>query len=575
MVSRHARRVAIVKAGDSGRQDLVGIISPSDVLYVIQGSMDELGSLATAEVGTVFSTDPSCIVKVDESTTLDVAFDVMLEAGVSSVPVVDGSGAMVTILSFSDVKEFGYMKADEAKFALSQPVLWFLSPRKDGTVTALPMPPITVAANDAISTVIEVMVASNVHQVYIVDEARRPIGVVSMIELLGLLISPHVLIHPNTSSSRSHSPAVELVSYVPSSEFVARMHAISAGEFATREAELAGISEDLTTIAVSTGMPLQDVVSFVRDYSLRMVPVYEPEFGTVADGRKYVGWVSPLDIVVARKSRGLKDNSLPFWRSRKDDVNHLARAVMNFSNTDPYYAVRDGTTLSQVFAIVGGRSLVSVRTRLHCRLVETGRGFVPDSFCSLGGWQENLAVLDMSPEQWPIGIITPKYLIRFLNEVRSTLGGLALLPVSELMANTVIAAPKVTVEATVGEAVDALVNARVTTIPVVDTLTGKLVSALGRAEIHVLATLPTDDDFNDAMGMMVADYLDDFRAMVELDASSSTQTVRPTDTLNTVLELMTASGASAVHVLNDERQPIGLVTDFDVIRAVRPPTGGL
>jgi CBS domain-containing protein len=189
--------------------------------------------------------------------------------------------------------------------------------------------------------------------------------------------------------------------------------------------------------------------------------------------------------------------------------------------------------------------------------------------------QENVAVLDKSPEQWPIGIITPKYLIRFLNEVRSTLGSLSLLPVAELMSGTVAARPKVTVEATVGEAIDAMIAARVTTVPVVDVVTGKLVAALGPAELHAIATLPTDDDFNDTMALLVADYLEDFRALVELDTSSSAQTVRPTDTLNTVLELMTASGASAVHVINDERQPIGLVTSFDVIRAVRPPTGGL
>jgi CBS domain-containing protein len=362
MVSRHARRVAIVRPTHSGRQELVGIIAPSDVLYVIQGSMGELGSLASIEIGKLFPVDPSRMIKVDETTTLDVAFDVMLEAGVSSVPVVDAAGSMVTILSFSDVKEFGYLKADESKFVLSQNVLWFLSPRKGGEVTGLPMPPITVTANDAVSTVIEVMIASKVHQVYIVDGDRRPVGVVSMIELLGLLISPHVILHgssPAEPSSPLTADGVELVSYVPSSEFVAKLHAISAGEFATREAELAGVSEDLTTTGVSTSMPLRDVVSFVRDYSLRMVPVYEPEVATVADGRKYVGWVSPLDIVAARKSVGLKDTSLPFWRSRKDDVEHLARAVMNFSNTDPYYAVRDGMSLSQVFAIVGGRNLVS------------------------------------------------------------------------------------------------------------------------------------------------------------------------------------------------------------------------
>lgn len=46
----------------------------------------------------------------------------------------------------------------------------------------------TVGASDTVDTAVELLVASKLHRVYVLDDAERPISVVSITDVLRLLV---------------------------------------------------------------------------------------------------------------------------------------------------------------------------------------------------------------------------------------------------------------------------------------------------------------------------------------------------------------------------------------------------
>jgi len=111
--------------------------------------------------------------------TID-AIRYMRDYKASGVPVVNLEGKIIANFSASDLLEL-----DEKKFSLlATPVYEYLV-RTRGSTT----PPIVVRPFDTVETMLLKCVVNSVHRVYIVDEDVKPIGVITLTDILAWILA--------------------------------------------------------------------------------------------------------------------------------------------------------------------------------------------------------------------------------------------------------------------------------------------------------------------------------------------------------------------------------------------------
>jgi CBS domain-containing protein len=110
MVRSGSRRVVVVAPGESRR--VTGVVTRSAILAFLASHRPLLGVLEHVPVSHVLlwlaatAKKPRTVVAVTDSSTLRVALEAALRAGVSAVPVVDSEGGIVANVSASDVGAF-------------------------------------------------------------------------------------------------------------------------------------------------------------------------------------------------------------------------------------------------------------------------------------------------------------------------------------------------------------------------------------------------------------------------------------------------------------------------------------
>ena len=191
--------------------------------------------------------------------------------------------------------------------------------------------------------------------------------------------------------------------------------------------------------------------------------------------------------------------------------------------------------------------------------------------------QDTLGVLGDDSRHRAVGIVSQQFALRFICDNRDMLGTLATLPASAIVAQSLSAFPFITIPSTLTgiAAVQAMVDNRLTALTVVDSESGVLVGCLTRKLLHALASIGTDDEFSEAMGWNVVDLLVRLQSDAGVPPGAALPIVHPSDTFGTVLEVMVGAFADVVHVVTADMIPSGVITPLDIIRAVRPPKGGL
>jgi CBS domain-containing protein len=126
------------------------------------------------------------------------------KAGVSGAPVVDGSGRCVGVLSASDFVHWAERGAHADKVHCTVPSacssdwqvmeLEFL-PRDEVRWHMTP-DPVTVEQDAPLAQLAQTMVDAHIHRLIVVDEAHRPVGVVSSIDILAAVARTARLVEP-------------------------------------------------------------------------------------------------------------------------------------------------------------------------------------------------------------------------------------------------------------------------------------------------------------------------------------------------------------------------------------------
>jgi len=170
-------------------RNLITIITQSQILQILARNMDILGEKKNKPVHQTTSYFEE-VVSVNEESTAFEAFKIMVEKDISGLAVIDKEGKLVAAISLKDLKS---MSTDTRLFwRLYQTVHNFLlKVRKESNETGgdRPRTVVTVKPQDTLETVIKKLQEHKIHRVFIVDEHKKPVGVISLKDLLREIIS--------------------------------------------------------------------------------------------------------------------------------------------------------------------------------------------------------------------------------------------------------------------------------------------------------------------------------------------------------------------------------------------------
>jgi len=154
---------------------LVGILSQSDFVLLL-ASVKSDPTLAPLMKKTVQDLGyPSALLT---SGTNEMVYDIlriMKTEKVSAVPLVNEKSELVGCFSASDIKSLSL----EQWTGIFQDVHGFLAERHPESLT-----PICIRTNSTFSDVLSNMEQSKVHRVFVVDDEKKPVGVISMTDLI-------------------------------------------------------------------------------------------------------------------------------------------------------------------------------------------------------------------------------------------------------------------------------------------------------------------------------------------------------------------------------------------------------
>jgi len=179
-------RVPVV---DSERK-LVNMITQTQIVQFLNKNINKIGSIKDKPI-TMLPSAKSTVIRIHENETTIEAFKLMHYKDISGVAVINDDGKLVGAISHSDLK---LIQADGRMFwRLYQTVKNFLlKNRKEGYDR--PHHPVIADANETIESALKKFEESHVHRMFVVDEHKKPIGVISLKDILLEIISVESLI---------------------------------------------------------------------------------------------------------------------------------------------------------------------------------------------------------------------------------------------------------------------------------------------------------------------------------------------------------------------------------------------
>jgi CBS domain-containing protein/ribosome-associated translation inhibitor RaiA len=156
-------------------QKLVGILSRYDIVKVIPKMKD----INTIAVEAIMTPNPTCVSELD---SVDKAKILMSELDEQSIPVVDTKNLVSGMVELRDILRYQRVKRRPRKGV----IIGDKTPVRI-TIKSIMKQPISVSSDTTVETVANLMIENNVSSVIVVDN-RKPIGIVTMQDLLELIL---------------------------------------------------------------------------------------------------------------------------------------------------------------------------------------------------------------------------------------------------------------------------------------------------------------------------------------------------------------------------------------------------
>jgi len=172
-------RVAIMEEQKDSLPQIRNIISQSDVISFLAKNINHFGKLGHCPIEDLNLGQKSRIISVSSQSKAIHAFYQMIQRNVSAVAIVDKQGVLVASISATDLRGL----QQENFSGLLLPVLEFIQLH----VPDLIIPPLTVRSSTTFETVILKLAAARTHRLWVIDEMDRPVGVISLTDVMKLL----------------------------------------------------------------------------------------------------------------------------------------------------------------------------------------------------------------------------------------------------------------------------------------------------------------------------------------------------------------------------------------------------
>jgi len=176
-------RVPIIDNYENRR--LVGMVTQSHLVKLLHDNLELIGEKRNKPLHLVPEAIKPVITMNENDSAVD-SFKKMIEKAISGVAIVNDTGKLVGNLSASDMKA---ISTDGRMFwRLYETNKNFIAKvRKDSE--GRPRGVVHVKTSDTIETAIKQLSEHNLHHVYLVDDERKPIGVISLKDILLQIIS--------------------------------------------------------------------------------------------------------------------------------------------------------------------------------------------------------------------------------------------------------------------------------------------------------------------------------------------------------------------------------------------------
>jgi CBS domain-containing protein len=174
-------------------RELKNILTQSQVTAFLHQNIALLGGKAKKPIGSI----TGCMHKVhsvDEDETAMHAFEVMLKENISGVAVTKADGHLMGNLSLRDLKT---IMTDASMFwRLQQKASNFIRHlrelvKTDEVKQNRPRTSVVAHADETLESVVQKITEHGLHRVFIVDAEKKPVGCISLKDILLEIITPH------------------------------------------------------------------------------------------------------------------------------------------------------------------------------------------------------------------------------------------------------------------------------------------------------------------------------------------------------------------------------------------------
>jgi len=169
-------------------EDFVGLITQSAMVRYLQQKKDNLSDFMNQRVKDLWPIGQKQTETIDFNCFVIDALARLEEKQISGIAVVNTKGQIIGNISASDLKRMDVKRPLQMCFDVYQSIRVFmnLSDEKDKPSNRkLPtFEPIIVKPDDTLSQVVDIVVSKEVHRVYVVDEDQKPVGEISLCDIM-------------------------------------------------------------------------------------------------------------------------------------------------------------------------------------------------------------------------------------------------------------------------------------------------------------------------------------------------------------------------------------------------------
>jgi len=178
-------RVAIVNKSN----EFVGIITQSDLIRYIKENQQQLGSKMNKKIKDLWKLGEKKVESIHCDKFVIDALVRLETSRVSGIAVVDNHGKIVGNISASDLKRMQVKLAEQLCYDIYQNIHQFINVENTESQAKLSaslphFDAIIVQGEDTLGQVVDTVTTKRVHRVYVVDDQQKPIGEISLCDIL-------------------------------------------------------------------------------------------------------------------------------------------------------------------------------------------------------------------------------------------------------------------------------------------------------------------------------------------------------------------------------------------------------